>query len=237
MALQARGQHEVPALSREAIALAGAWGRLVREVDVRGVVQEWRQAGWIADTAVRRGRWELTERGRRCARAVAAATASPVPRHPRRQDREHDRLLAAGVERLLADWPTLVGVLRIARRCRLDDAGGPAWIVPDALVSFQLADRRVLVAIEAERNGRYDGLVRHVRRLRQLAGLLPPDAVHVAVLSERRTPGRVNALADVLAEPSCRSAFRAAVVTPATLTRQLTGWGIGGEATPVPPPR
>ncbi|MCK2240679.1 MULTISPECIES: hypothetical protein [unclassified Crossiella] len=235
VALPVRGQHDVPAVCQSVAEVAASWGRLVREVDVRQAVQEWRTAGWIVDTAVPPGRWRLTELGRRCARAVASSTATAAPRRPRQQDQVHDQLLISAVRRLLLRWPGVLGTLRVARRLRLDESSRPGWVIPDAVVGFQCADRRLLLVIEAERRGRYDGLARHIRRLGWLAELLPGDTVHVAVLCARRSPGRVNAVAGALAESGSSVAFRAVVTTPATLPRQLVEWGIDGQAVPIQP--
>ncbi|GAA2843473.1 hypothetical protein [Crossiella cryophila] len=235
-ALPIRGQHEVSSVCRSVSEVAAVWSRLVRDGDVRMVLRDWRRTGWIADVAELPGRWVLTELGHRCGRAIGIATATAHPRRPRQQDLEHDRLLIEGIRRLLVARPGLVGPLRVARRCRLGDLGGPRWILPDALVGFQAADRRFLLAIEAERRGRYEALARHLRRYRQLAELLPADTVHVAVLCTRRSPGRLNALTDALAESGSPAVFRAAMTTPSTLVRQLVTWGIDGHAEPIPPP-
>lgn len=234
-AMPRHGQQDVPALCCSAAEVAASWSRLVREVDVRGVVQEWRRAGWLTDLVRPPGRRVLTGYGRRCARAVATATGTAAPRQPRRQDQEHDQLLTNAVLRLLKPWPGLAGMLRVARRCHLPTPEGTGWIIPDALVGFHREERLFLLAIETERRGRYDNLARHIHRLRQLAELLPEDTVHIAVLCARRSPGRINVLAKALAEPGSAARIRAAVTTPGTLSDQLARWGIDRHAEPVSP--
>ncbi|MGO1053051.1 hypothetical protein [Crossiella sp. CA198] len=235
-ALPVRGWAEVPSLCRSAAEAAASWSRLVRDVDVRAAVQEWRNAGWLTDGAPVPGRWLLTSLGRRAARSIAHATGTASPRRPRQQDEEHDRLLTNTVRRLLAVRPGLVGVVRIARRCPVAGLGGPGWIVPDAAVGFRCEDGDRVLVIEAERHGRYDGLVRHIRQLRQLAEFCPAETMQVAVVCSRRTPGRLAALSDALAEPGIPYRFQAMVTTPVLLPRQLLDWGIDGDAVPIPPP-
>ncbi len=224
-----------PTVVADAVEIAAGWHRLVRPGDVREVLAEWKRVRWLTTGAVPEGRWQLTELGFRACRALATAVRAPLPRRPRRQDEDHDQLLLAGLRRALARWPELVPVLRLARRCPVPGAEGHGWILPDAAAGFRTQRGTALLVVEAERHGRYDGLLRHAERVRRLAAQHPHDEVLLAVLCRHHSPGRVAAIEDVLAAPSTPNNLRAAVTTPDLLLARLDDWGVDEHARPAAP--
>ncbi|MBB5157378.1 hypothetical protein BJ970_004912 [Saccharopolyspora phatthalungensis] len=214
-------------VSNAALHIAAEWGRFLRRDDLRQVLAHWQRTAWLRTSPPAPRRWVTTELGHRTFRAIARATGTRLPRRPRIQDHDHDRLTAHLVGQLAATHPTVVGPLRIARRTSLGK--GQSWIIPDALVGFTLESGPLLLALEVERHGRYDNLNRHINNYLLLAQHLPEFRLRLLVATNQTSLGRHQLITDRIVATRHHQPpldIQAALTTTATALNHLAAWGI-----------
>ncbi len=209
---------------------ADRWGRVARPADIRMELLSWRRRRLIRYLPPRPRHWVSTELGRKVFRAVARAAEIPLPRRPVRRDTEHEDLVLRAVLAVATVCPALLTAFRLDRRIYLDQHR-QSWVLPDGLVGARTRRGVLLLALEVERRGRYEGLVRHLTNYQTLARSWRVE-VAVAVVSSRVTAGRREVVASAVAQPSDRSVLlSAAALTVRSLEAWLDSLGVDSSTT------